>query len=112
MPDLDEAGGQDVLQEATQKLHARDRGGVAILGAESHAALVHRHQPVVRDADAVCIGAQISNDLFGASHGALAVGYPLELLEHIGAESSTHRRCTDRPPRVARDLQVLWTAKT
>src|SRR5712692_365626 len=51
--DLDEAGGQDVQQEAADELVGGKGGTLAVLGSEGDAAILEGNEALVGDADAV-----------------------------------------------------------
>src|ERR1044071_8022310 len=59
---LDEAVWQNVQEEATDELCRSHSGLLAVLSAEADAALIERNEPVVRDAHAVGVLAEIFED--------------------------------------------------
>lgn len=70
MPDLDEAGGQAMLQEAEDELQRRQRRGLAGAGLEDDRGVVDAEQAAVADGDAVGVAAK---DVLGAAEGPLGV---------------------------------------
>src|SRR5881628_1104811 len=85
--DLDEAGGQDVQQEAADELVGGKRGALAVLGGEGDAASIEGDEALVGDADAVGVAAEVVEDLRGAAEGRLAVddpGLAIEVVLELG----------------------------
>jgi len=81
--DLDEAGGQDMEQEAADELdsfEAHDAAAVAMPGvppAEAHLSVFEAEQPSVGDGDAMRVAGQILQHMFRSSEGRLGVDHPL-----------------------------------
>src|ERR1700678_4525329 len=81
--DLDQAGGQDMEQEAADELdsfEARDAAAVAMPGvppAEAHLSVFEAEQPCVGDGDAMRVAGQILQHMFRSSEGRLGVDHPL-----------------------------------
>jgi hypothetical protein len=73
VPDLHEAVRQHVLEKSAEKGVRREGDGLAALGAEGDPALVHRHEAMVGDADAMGVPIEISNHLLGAAEEALGI---------------------------------------
>jgi hypothetical protein len=59
--------GQDVKQEAAQKLHVRQRAMATMLGSQGHVGGVAVLQACIGDADAMGVSAEVAEDLFGAA---------------------------------------------
>ena len=95
MADAHEAGGKDVEQEAAQEL--LDRQGhqtllIAVRGvspAEGDLVALEGDQAVIGDRHAVGIAAEITENMFGAPEGRLAVDHPV-LTEEGTEERSEH----------------------
>ncbi len=81
--DLDEAGGQNVKQEAADELgciEAHDAAPVVvprIAPAKAHLAVLQAEQPTVGDGDAMGVAGQVLEHMFGTAEGRLGVDYPL-----------------------------------
>src|ERR1700678_2109106 len=81
--DLDQAGGQDMEQEAADELdsfEAHDAVPVAMPGvppAEAHLSVFEAEQPSVGDGDAMRVAGQILQHMFRSSEGRLGVDHPL-----------------------------------
>ena len=81
--DLDEAGGQDMEQEAADELdriQAHDAAAVAmprVPPAEAHLAVVEAQQPSVGDGDAMRVSGQILQYMFRSTERRLGVDHPL-----------------------------------
>ena len=60
--DLDEAGRQDVLDEASQELEGSEGRRLSFLGGKGDRALVDVGDAAVRDADAVGVPAQVAEE--------------------------------------------------
>src|SRR3954469_19389292 len=95
---LDEAVGQNVEEKAPDEFRRGDGDLLAVLGAEADAALVEGNEPVVRDAHAVGVPAEILEDLLGSGERALGVDHPvlavqrvLELVEAFGVRENRTR---------------------
>lgn len=71
-----EAFGQDVKQEATQKLYVRQRAVLTMLGSKGHLGGVAVLQACIGDADAMGVSAEVAEDLVGAAEGPLRVDDP------------------------------------
>jgi len=65
--------GQHTVDEASQKVHARERALAAALGGEGHAALVRRAEARVGDADPMGVPPEVGVHLLGAAEGRLGV---------------------------------------
>ena len=74
--DLDETGRQDVLHETAEKFGDGQRGRIAVARLEADATLVERKQPAVGDRDAMCVAAEVGEDLLGSGERGLAVDDP------------------------------------
>ena len=70
--DFDETVWQHLLDEAPQELLGRKRDALATLGPKSDAAFVHADQSMITDAGAMCVLAQVAQNLLGATKGRLA----------------------------------------
>ena len=68
-----EARGQDVLDEAIEEVDGVERDGVAVLGLEGDAAFVVSEEAMVGEANAVCVAAEIPDDMLGAAEGSLGI---------------------------------------
>ena len=85
--DADEAFGEQVQQEATQKLVQRQRHQSLLIimsrvaPAKGDLAIGERDQAVVGDGDAMGVAAQILEHVLGASEGGLAVDHPVLSVE-------------------------------
>ena len=83
MADLDEAGGQDVKQEAADELdrvEGHDCTTVVMSGvppAKSHLSLVEAEESSVGDGDAVGVAGQVLQHVFRTAEGRLGVDHPL-----------------------------------
>ena len=85
MSDFDEALGQDVQQEAPDKLGAGDGQGlrsgvirIVLVGeADGAGGFVHVQDAVVGDADPVGVAREIGEDNFGTGEGRFGVDDPL-----------------------------------
>lgn len=81
--DLDEAGGQDMKQEAADELdriEAHDAAPVVVPGVsptEAHVAVVKAEKSSVGDGDPVGVSGQILQHMFGSSERRLGVNHPL-----------------------------------
>ena len=68
LPDAHEAARQDVLDEATEKLHRRERHGAVlvavgiVLPLEGDVVAIEREQPVIADRDPMGIAPEIAQD--------------------------------------------------
>jgi len=82
MADADEAGRDDVEEEAAEELvdgEGQDLHAVAVgvvAPAEADAAITDPDQPVVRNRHAVCVAAEVGEHVFGPGEGGLAVDDP------------------------------------
>jgi len=91
--DADEARGKHVEQEAAQELLHRQGHEtllVAVRGvppAKGDLAALQGHQAVIGDGHAVGVAAEITENIFGASEGRLAIDHPV--LPEEGAEESS-----------------------
>ncbi len=80
---LDEAGGQDMEQEATDELHRielHDAAAVVMPGvppAEAHLAVIEAKESSVRDGNPMGVAGQILQHMFGPSERRLGIDYPL-----------------------------------
>ena len=87
MPDLDEAGREDVLEEAADELESgQERGygplGIAGIAASEEDGLLRRAgDAMIGDGDAMGIASEVVDDLPGAGEGFFAVGDPLLVVE-------------------------------
>ena len=82
VPDLVDAGGQDVLKEATHKLLTRNRHRTplvvpGVLVAEGHLAVLDTQDAMVGNGDPMDVASQVRQDVLGALDGRLAVDHPL-----------------------------------
>ena len=81
--DLDEAGGQDVEEEAADELNGiegHDCTAVVMSGvppAEANLSLVEAEQSTVGDGDAVGVAGQVLEHVFRTAEGRLGVDHPL-----------------------------------
>ena len=79
----DEAIGQDMLQETTQKLgriefhHPVTVAANIVLVAEAHRVRVQGRDPAVGDGDAMGIAGEIFQHLLGSAEGSLGIHHPL-----------------------------------
>lgn len=67
---------QHVEEETSNEFHRSHGDLLAVLGAEADAVGVERNQPVVRDAHAMRVLAEILEDLFGPGEWTLGVAPP------------------------------------
>ena len=102
LPDAHEAARQDVLDEATEKLHGRQRHRATlvavgvVLPLEGDVVAVEGEQPVIADRDAMGIAPEIAQDGGRAPEGRLGVDDPVRLEEGV-----------DEDPPLRRVTQVL-----
>src|ERR1700722_11169461 len=81
--DLDEAGGQDMEQEAADELDCielHDAGAVAMPGvppAEAHLPSVEAEESSVGDGNPMGVAGQVLQHMFGSSERRLGVDHPL-----------------------------------
>jgi len=81
--DANQAGGQDVKQEAAQELMSGNRHNLllAAMGvvspAEGDAIVLEGHEPMVGDGDAMGIAGQVVENVFGTAKGRLGVDHPV-----------------------------------
>lgn len=71
--DLDEAGWQDVLDEAIEEVDRIERDGLSVLGSKGNAARVEGDEPLVGDSDAMGVAAEVAHDVLGSAEGSLGV---------------------------------------
>jgi hypothetical protein len=76
MANLDEAFGQDVQDEATEKLLGRQSDFGVAASAERDAAVIERDEAMVADADPVGILAEVAEDLLLVAEGRFAIDDP------------------------------------
>src|SRR5262249_25027124 len=79
--DLDEAIGPYGVGKPTEEGIWREGDGLAVLGPEGDAVLVHRHEAMVGNPDTMGVAAEVSNHLLGATEGALGVDIPAHAVE-------------------------------
>ncbi len=85
--DLDEAGRQDVEQEAADELdrvESHDAAAVVmsrVSPTEAHLSVFEAEGPSVGDGDAVRLAGQVLQDMFGAAERRLGVDHPLSLAQ-------------------------------
>lgn len=72
MTDLVEAPGQGVAQEASEEVHRVERAGLPVLGGEGHRLAVVADEAGVRDADAMRVAPEVTEDLLRPANGAFA----------------------------------------
>jgi hypothetical protein len=81
--DLDEAGRQDMEQEAADELgriELHDAAAVVVPGvspSEAHLAVLEAEESSVRDGNPVCVAGQILQHMFGPSERRLGIDHPL-----------------------------------
>ena len=87
MANLDEAGRQDVKQEAADELDRVERQELLLISvgrvspAEGHVAMVHLQQAAIGDGHPVRIASQILEDMLGIAEGCLGIDHPVQALE-------------------------------
>ena len=91
MADLDEASGQDVQDEASEKLGGGERDRLASAGAEGDGLIVERDEALVGEADAMGVAAEVTKDLVAVAEGGFAVDDPALLFELV--EGGVEARC-------------------
>src|SRR5438128_7166897 len=85
VPNLHEAPGQNVEQEAPEEFAGRQGDAAAILGGEANGVGGEGLEAVIGEPDAVSVAAEVADDLRGAAEGALGVDVddPLLAIEVI-----------------------------
>ena len=83
MANLDEAGGQDVEEEAADELVRAERDGLAVLGGKADGVVVDGHEALIGDADAVGVAAEVAEDLLRRRRRALGVDDPVPAVERV-----------------------------
>ena len=98
----DEASGQDVLEEATQKLHRIEcqhavtvATGI-VLVAEAHRVRVCSRDPAVGDGDAMGVAGEVLEHLLGAAEGWLGIDHPLLATQLLAERCKASRICQIR----------------
>ena len=91
--DLDEAGRQDMEQEAADELdriEVHDAAAVVVPGvppAEAHLSVLEAEEPSVGDGDPVGVAGQVLQHMFGSAERRLGVDHPLCSAQSHQAES-------------------------
>ena len=81
--DLDEAGRQDMKQEAANELdrvEGHDAAAVAMTGvppSEAHLSVVEAEQSSVGDGNSVCVAGQVLQHMLGSAERGLGIDHPL-----------------------------------
>jgi hypothetical protein len=105
VPDLHEALGQNVEQEAAEELVGRDGDGGRAAGAERDAAVVEGDEAPVGETDPVRVAAEIPEDLVGPAEGWLGIDVPSHAVEPVAQASEAARvgegRCGAVEPELA-----------
>ena len=83
MSNLDEALGQDVEHEASEKLVDLEGDASVAAGPEGDIAAVEGDEAMIAEADAMGVLTEIAEDLGVVAEGRLAVDDPTELLEPV-----------------------------
>ena len=89
MPDPHEALGQDVEQEATDELLGIEVHDLLLVGvrgvavAERDAIGLDAQDTMVRDGDAMCVGAEVGENTFGSCEGRLRVDDPVAAAKRV-----------------------------
>jgi hypothetical protein len=90
VPDTDKAVGEDMEEEATDKLLCREADppigsrATVIPGAEGNGLIIRAHEPLVGDGHPVGVMAQVTEDMPGPTEGRFGVDHPLDRPEFFG----------------------------
>lgn len=74
---------KDVEEETADELLGSDNGVLSVLGAEADSTIVEGDEPVVGNADAMGITAQVLEDLLRPGERALRIDHPILAVERI-----------------------------
>ena len=83
IPDSHEAVWQHVQEEAAQELRAQQRhrallaAASIVLPSEGDAFAIECYKPVIGDGDAMCVAAEIAQDLGRTTEGRLGIDHPV-----------------------------------
>ena len=80
MADLDEAAGQDVQEEAAEKLFGGKSDLLLAAGAEGDEVGIEGDEALIGETDAMGVAAEIAKDLIAVAERRLAVDHPA----HVG----------------------------
>ena len=107
--DLDEAGGQDMEQEAADELDRVERHDAAavvmpgVAPAEAHLAVIEAEESSVGDGNPMGVAGQVLQHVFGSAEGRLGVDHPLSSGAGPRAESEM-RVAGERQPACRRSV--------
>jgi len=83
VPNLGEAGREDMQEEPTDEFGGVEGSGFAVAGMEVHAVGLNGFEALIGNGDAVRIATEILEDMLGPAEGAFGVDDPLLLVERV-----------------------------